>query len=269
MTTNLDRANIKPRGLLKPKTSQKHFKLDMYSPPVELETIVGVVWHVHWALPPGQVYRQSNLPHPVQHIVLDPIRGSGLVGCSTKRFDYDITGTGQVIGLKLFPGMGRAFFNGAMSRLTDQRVELESLIGTHAQTLESDMRTKRPLSDIISKFGEKIAEISSLPNEPMMDARHAVEFIQTSQRVFRVKDLAKQFGWTERHLQRLFADYVGVSPKWVIDRYRMLEAVDVLNTGSAINLAELALDLEYVDQAHFSNKFKEITGISPSIYLQQ
>lgn len=201
--------------------------------------------------------------------MLDPILGSGLFGCSTKRFDYDITGTGQVIGLKLFPGMGRAFFNGAMSSITDQRVELESLIGVHARTLENDMRTERPLSDIICNFGEKIAEISSSPNEAMMDARRAVEFIETSQTVFRVKDIAKHFDWAARQLQRLFADYVGVSPKWVIDRYRMLEAIDVLNTGSAINLVELAFDLAYVDQAHFSNKFKEITGISPSIYRQQ
>lgn len=27
-------------------------------------------------------------------------------------------------------------------------------------------------------------------------------------------------------LQRLFAEYVGVSPKWVIERYRMHEALE-------------------------------------------
>jgi AraC-like DNA-binding protein len=67
-----------------------------------------------------------------------------------------------------------------------------------------------------------------------------------------------------RGLQRLFADTVGVSPKWVINRHRMLEAVDALNRDEAISLTRLAQELGYFDQAHFSRSFLSVTGHPPS-----
>lgn len=269
MKTNLSNANIKPSGLLNEKTSLRHFNLDLYQPPEGLEGIVNSVWHVSWTLPEGQSYLQTNIPHPTQHLVLDPLRGSGLFGCSTKKFDYEIVGTGQVLGLKLFPAMGRCFLNDPMSKITDNRINLEVLIGSNAITLEGDLKGNALIADTITKFGQTLTEVSTRPSQAMIDVRNMVEYIETTQKVFRVSELAAHFSFTTRQLQRLFSSYVGVSPKWVIDRYRMLEAVDVLNSGTSINLSELALDLQYVDQAHFSNQFKAITGISPSAYLHQ
>src|SRR5690606_19758258 len=64
--------------------------------------------------------------------------------------------------------------------------------------------------------------------------------------------------------QRLFKEYIGVSPKWVIDRYRMIAAVEALNDSADSNLTELAHRLGYFDQAHFSKAFSALTGLSPS-----
>jgi len=70
-------------------------------------------------------------------------------------------------------------------------------------------------------------------------------------------------------LQRVFAEYIGVSPKWVIDRYRMFEALDALNRADKVDLSDLAARLEYTDQAHFSSRFKNLTGVSPGSYFKQ
>jgi AraC-like DNA-binding protein len=72
----------------------------------------------------------------------------------------------------------------------------------------------------------------------------------------------------KRTLQRLFARYVGVSPKWVIQRYRLHEAAERLAAGELIHQAELALDLGYSDQAHFVRDFKSIVGVSPAAYAR-
>ena len=72
---------------------------------------------------------------------------------------------------------------------------------------------------------------------------------------------------TLRTLQRLFDDYVGLSPKWVVDRYRMLEAVETLNAGAADGLTELAHRLGYFDQAAFNHAFEKLTGKAPSHFL--
>ncbi|MGC2278440.1 MAG: helix-turn-helix domain-containing protein, partial [Candidatus Acidiferrales bacterium] len=59
---------------------------------------------------------------------------------------------------------------------------------------------------------------------------------------------------------------VGVSPKWVIRRYRLHEAIEKFNSCSRPDWAQLALELGYFDQAHLINDFRSIVGYSPSQY---
>ena len=74
--------------------------------------------------------------------------------------------------------------------------------------------------------------------------------------------------YTRRTLQRLFERYVGVGPKWVIRRYRLHEVAERLSEGKAVNLAELALDLGYFEQAHFIKDFRALVGVTPAGYAR-
>jgi AraC-like DNA-binding protein len=84
----------------------------------------------------------------------------------------------------------------------------------------------------------------------------------------RVAQLAEVSGLPERRLQRLFADYVGVSPKWVMRRARLHEAaLRVEADGPAsVDWAALAADLGYADQAHLTRDFTATLGVPPSRY---
>jgi AraC-like DNA-binding protein len=59
---------------------------------------------------------------------------------------------------------------------------------------------------------------------------------------------------------------IGVSPKWLIRCFRLQDALQALETGLNVNLAALAQDLGYFDQAHFTRDFKQITGVTPGRY---
>ena len=61
-------------------------------------------------------------------------------------------------------------------------------------------------------------------------------------------------------------EYVGVSPKWVIRRYRLHELIERFNSGEKLDWAQLALVLGYFDQAHLINDFTTIIGYSPTQY---
>ena len=69
-------------------------------------------------------------------------------------------------------------------------------------------------------------------------------------------------------MQRRFHDYVGVSPKWVIQRYRLQDAAYLLSSGTGAHLAQLADELGYFDQAHLTRDFRRIFGVSPALYLR-
>lgn len=81
--------------------------------------------------------------------------------------------------------------------------------------------------------------------------------------------LEHEFNVTERTLQRLFSRYVGVSPGWVIRRYRIHDAVNQLEQGEVVDWPALAVDLGYFDQAHFIKDFKKLIGVSPGIYAKR
>jgi AraC-like DNA-binding protein len=55
-----------------------------------------------------------------------------------------------------------------------------------------------------------------------------------------------------------------VTPKWVIQRYRLHEAAEQLKGPNPPSLAAIAADLGYVDQAHFAGDFKRVVGRSPA-----
>jgi AraC-like DNA-binding protein len=84
----------------------------------------------------------------------------------------------------------------------------------------------------------------------------------------RVDQLSAASGISARSLQRLFADYVGIGPKWVMRRARLHEAAARADSGELIDWAGLAADLGYADQAHLTRDFTAAIGVPPARYAR-
>ena len=72
-------------------------------------------------------------------------------------------------------------------------------------------------------------------------------------------------GQSVRSLQRLFKTYVGLSPKWLIRKYRLHHALEMLESKQ-LSLAELATHLDYADQSHLIRDFNKFLNITPKQY---
>jgi AraC-like DNA-binding protein len=82
----------------------------------------------------------------------------------------------------------------------------------------------------------------------------------------RVGQVEERCGIGKRRLQRLFEHYVGATPKWVLARYRIHDAVSDLDAGYAGSLADLAASYGWFDQAHFTREFTKLVGVPPGAY---
>jgi AraC-like DNA-binding protein len=69
-----------------------------------------------------------------------------------------------------------------------------------------------------------------------------------------------------RELQRRFSRYLGVGPKWVLQRYRLHEAAERIAAGGRGDWAGVAAELGYADQAHFIRDFRAVVGCPPGAY---
>ncbi|NUW39619.1 helix-turn-helix domain-containing protein [Nonomuraea rhodomycinica] len=88
-----------------------------------------------------------------------------------------------------------------------------------------------------------------------------------------VGELARDVGWSARHLGSRFAAEVGLSPKAAarvirFDRARRLLQRRVAG-GLPPRLADLAAACGYYDQAHLAREFRDLAGCPPSRWLAE
>lgn len=76
-------------------------------------------------------------------------------------------------------------------------------------------------------------------------------------------DLSQKFGFSERYVQKLFRENVGLSPASLFSVTRFNKALAMILT-SDLSLTSIAYDCGYYDQAHFIKEFKKFTGIKPT-----
>lgn len=122
--------------------------------------------------------------------------------------------------------------------------------------------------DIEEIFGLAAALVRGFrpaPDPAIDKAARLVEAISTDPSVLRVSQLAAIADMSARQLQRMFAEYVGIGPKWVIRRARIQGAAARAATEPQ-EWSALAAELGYAGQAHFTRDFTASIGTSPAQY---
>jgi AraC-like DNA-binding protein len=93
--------------------------------------------------------------------------------------------------------------------------------------------------------------------------------IETGESLKTVTAVGKAFGRSERWLQQLFQDYLGIGLKWLIQRHRLLAATEQIRASDEPNWAAIAYDLGYSSQQHFITDFKQVLGKTPRQYKRE
>ena len=79
----------------------------------------------------------------------------------------------------------------------------------------------------------------------------------------RVERVAKEVGWTERHLERRFAREIGLSPKAFSRTVRFQQTLAFMHSDGRDDWAGIAWDCGFADQAHLIREFRELAGVTP------
>ncbi len=263
--------NGQPRGILNLKAGEKKFDLTRLLPSEDLAPFVAHYWIVTWDLRGQEPYVSEVLSHPSVHLAIERGR-TEIYGVVKQKFIRKIEGQGRTFGVKFHPGAFYPFVNFPVSRLTDKRVSLESALGLDTQALESAVLAHEDERASMAEVERFLRTRLPARDETVDRVRSIVERIIADPELVKVDALVEEFGLGKRALQRLFSQYVGVGPKWVIQRFRLHEAAEQLaklGPGETPRLADLAASLGYFDQAHFIKDFKALVGQSPADYLRR
>ena len=231
-------------------------------------------WLVAWDLTGLAPRTQETLPYPSLHIAIEEGR-SGVYGIVRGKFTRKIEGNSRVFGIKFKPGAFYPFFKSSVSALTGKIVPVGDIFGPAGEALVREI-LRIPSED----EDQLVATAEAFLRERLPAEDDNVRIIGTIiARIIEDREITKvdqvvdalasgDLRVSKRQMQRLFSLYVGVSPKWVIMRYRLHEAVERMTSGEAVDLPRLALDLGYFDQAHFIKDFKAMVGRAPGEYAR-
>lgn len=263
-----------PKGVVDPAGAARRIRLATYPPSAALRPFVDYHWVVEWDLSGRPPETQRVLPYPNAHLVFD--RGQTAIhGVVRGAFERKVEGAGKVLGVRFKPGGLRPFLPHPLSRLADRTMPVDDVLGVAGA--EAELRVLgagggaagggwRSDTEMVAAAEALLAVALPPVDERALLAQQAVEAAAAANGPVSVAALSAQLGIEERTLQRLFSNYVGVSPKWVIQRFRLQEAAWQLGQTVAPDLAELAARLGFFDQAHFTRSFTQLVGKPPLEY---
>jgi len=261
----LERLADTPRGVIDPAGAIQRIRLATYQPAAALACFVDYYWIVQWDMGERPPEIQRVLPYPNAHLVFDLGR-TAIHGPVTGAFERTVEGSGHVLGIRFKPGGLRPYIGLPLDKLRDTTMPVDAILGMSGAEAEQRVLSKKSDGEMVA-----VAESMLLSRLPPPDPRatlatHAVEAAAAALGPVSVSALSERTGIEERSLQRLFRDYVGVSPKWVIQRFRLQEATWLLARPTRVDLGDLACQLGFFDQAHFTRDFTRLIGLSPHEY---
>jgi AraC-like DNA-binding protein len=254
-------------------TSRPSPPIHRYAPSADLEQMVQRYWVPVWSLDSPSV--QSTLQHPACLVVVSNTYAR-FYGTVRGLSSVTLEGAGWAVGTMLAPGAGALLLGGSVTSLTDRHVDVADVPRLGAGDLAGSVRAlmaEDPTQPAAHRAA--IAEVEArlrplLPvDEEGLLVNRVVEWVRDHPEVVRVAELARAFDLSERSLQRLLVRRTGLTPKWLLQRRRLHDAVERLKARAepGATLATIAADLGYTDQAHFTADFRAVTGTTPGRFL--
>ena len=262
-------ATPRVRGLVSDPASERQVQAHLYEVSPSVRDVVSRCWSGTWAFDDDESHTTELVSDPSVNFVFERSSTkteSRIVGVWKDLWCRTLEGRGYVRGVKLRPGAMRAFTTTPAHHFSGRITPLRDVFGRDAHAIENAVLDPEDDHTAFAAL-EGWLETQRVEPDPNVSLAVAiVDRIAADPELITVEQLAVAAGVSVRPLQRLFRDYVGASPKWIIRRHRLQEVAARLERGEAENLASLAADLGYTDQAHLAHDFKRVVGQSPNAF---
>ena len=149
-----------------------------------------------------------------------------------------------------------------MTELSDRMVALDDALGTAGVSLREQLGAT---SDWESRFDlaeDFVAARLAQAKTHAAEVAWAFDAIAETGGTMRIALIAKEIGWSRKHLVDRFRREIGLGPKSVSRIVRMRRAISAAHRGDG--WADIAADCGYADQAHMVREFRDLAGCTPS-----
>lgn len=162
------------------------------------------------------------------------------------------------------------FFPNKVADFTNTSISLTDIFGEQAAQLYLQLMEQDSLKQKINVL--ELFLIQQLKkNEKRLSRLKLVERMcyhaLNDEEKFNIENLASTYGYSERHLQKLFLEFVGLTPKAFYNIQRFNKSLKFVQSSYS-SLTSIAYECGYYDQSHFIKAFKTFSGITPFQFQQ-
>jgi len=204
----------------------------------------------------------SVLPDGCIDLIWHSGRGGFIAGPDTGPAPAQLPPGTVLVGARFWPGAGGPALGVPLAELRDQRVDLADCLPRLARQLPAGLTPERALA-VLTAVCEEFA--TSGPPDHLV--RHATRLLTNSQTT--VAGLCTELALSERQLRRRFDDTVGYGPKTMQRVLRFRKVLANLSVSPQADLATLAIQSGYSDQAHLTRETTRLAGVPPAALARQ
>lgn len=192
-----------------------------------------------------------------------------LVGPSLDGLRAPVEPNELIWGVRFWPDAAGALLpleppalKGAHMLLAEQLPDLSEALQTRLTTCQSAFEAAQVFDEVLGY---------TRPTDAQLDqqVRKGVKAITMTQGQIAIRDLAEQLGLSERQFQRRFRRTVGLTPKQYARIRRLRSSVANAMQEEPKGWSQVAAEQGYADQAHLIREFTQLTGQSPTTFLDR
>ena len=251
-------------------------------PSAMLAPYVRFFWVLEGEIPNGQTYTHRTMADGCVEMVFH-YRGvfnellengreersfsAGIDGPSRRFSRFAIHESFGIFGVYLFPFAVPRLFNIPASALSNQAVDLKSLLGQQVTALEERVMLaadNHHRARILVRFLEGCLHKLQTPEHTHVFA--AIQEVIRTRGLVNIGSLAAQACLSTRQFERSFKQFAGFTPKLYSRIIRFQSALEAFGQQHK-SLTTIAYDCGYYDQSHFIHDFREFSGFHPGQYF--
>jgi AraC-like DNA-binding protein len=196
------------------------------------------------------------------------VEGERLVvaGPATGPVLSDVPAGAAAVGVRFRVGAAGSALGVPARELLDRTVDLSAVWGSPARELEERLSGAHDVSAAAALLAAEVGR--RLPPPGSLDRAVRAAAMRVARPGVAVEALPPAVSVGERQLRRRFADAVGYGPKTLqrVLRFQRFLTLSALRPGE--DLAALAFEAGYADQAHLTRECGRLSGLPPAALLR-
>lgn len=228
----------------------------------------------HKLLPVSNIDFVLNFSAPIKYVIADKIeivpKKFHFIGLRNQPYTICQAGRLNIFGISFFPAGLYPFLKTPLSEFTNKVIELEAPAGKLTTAIEEKLSIAASVAEKLEAIENELTELIDIKLLPTQQVKHIYSAFNANLDCLNVDRFCREYGISQRKLERIFNKYIGISPKLYYRINRFQRVVNqMFNNNNPAKLVSLAYEHEFWDQNHFIKDFKAFTGSSPSHFLKE